>query len=58
MKMKTKRVSTNQVLREVDKLLENHTEWKPHNLKKLLYSASKKLNLKKYKKKRLFENVY
>jgi len=58
MHMKTKRMTTWQVMKQVDKLMENHEEWKPYNLKKLMDSASQKLNLKKYKKKRLFDNVY
>ena len=58
MHMKTKRMTTWQVMKQVDKLMENHTDWKPYNLKKLMNSASHKLNLKKYKKKRLFDNVH
>ena len=56
--MKTKRMTTWEVMKQVDKLMKNHSDLKPYNLKKLMHSASQKLNLKKHKKKRLFDNVY
>ena len=58
MHMKTKRMTTWQVLNQVDKIMENHADWKPYNLKKLMQSASEKINLKKHTKKRMFENAH